>query len=188
MKKTKLFIITGPSAVGKTTVAGLVVKKMKNLQRIVTYTTRQRRRGERNGRDYNFISVEEFKKRIKEKEFFEWAINYDNYYGNSRKDIQKLIKQGKTPLFVIDIKGALKIKKIWPGGKAIFILPESLKQLENRLKKRLETTPTAIKKRLAVAKWEIDQAPKCDYWVVNREGKIIETVLETADFIKQSQK
>lgn len=186
MLNKKIFIITGTSAVGKTTVASLVLKKMRSFQKVVTYTTRARRKGERNGRDYNFISVTEFKKKIKDKEFFEWAVNYGNYYGNSKKDIARIQKKGKNVLFVIDIKGALTIKKKWPRSKAVFILPESLKQLEKRFKKRADTSKEAVKRRLKVAKWELTQAPKCDFWVVNKENKVSLAAKEVIETIKNN--
>lgn len=186
MRDKKIYIITGPSAVGKTTVAELVLKKLKNLQKIVTYTTRVRRKGERQDRDYNFISVAEFKKKIKKKEFFEWAINYGNYYGNSKKDIEKIQKKGKEVLLVIDIKGVLTIKKKWSKSIAIFILPESLKQLERRFKKRADTTKKAVQERLKIAKWELSQAPKCDFWMVNRENKADLVAKEVVEILKNN--
>lgn len=168
---SKLFIITGTSAVGKTTVAQGVLKKCKNLVRSITFTTREKRGQEKNGIDYHFISEQEFKNKIKKSDFLEWANNYGNLYGTDKKEIAKFLKKGKNVLVVIDIKGALNIKKKWPEAIIIFILPESFKQLEKRFKKRSDTSKKDIQKRLKIAKWELAKAPKCDFSVVNMENK-----------------
>ncbi|MBU1037251.1 guanylate kinase [Patescibacteria group bacterium] len=183
MKKGSLFIITGTSAVGKTTVANLVLKKIKNLQRSLTYTTRPLRAKEKDGKDYHFISKEEFKKKIKKSDFLEWANNYGNLYGTAKREITNLLKKGKNVLINVDIKGALNIKKKWPNCITIFILPESIKQLASRFKKRHDTSPAQVQKRLQIAQWELAKAPQCDYWVINRENKIKQTVKETLEII-----
>jgi guanylate kinase len=172
MNKGKLFIITGTSAVGKTTVANLVLKKIKNLARSLTYTTRDIRPKEKNGRDYHFISQNEFGQKIKRSDFLEWANNYGNLYGTDKKDITSHLNRGKNILVVIDIKGALEIKKKWPEATVIFILPESIKQLEQRFKKRHDTSPADVKKRLKTATWELKQGQLSDFWVINRENQI----------------
>jgi len=213
MKSGKLFIITGTSAVGKTTVANGVLKKAfakgglspavghgasprlelgtragkKNLKRSLTYTSRAPRGYEKNKVDYNFISEEEFKTKIKKLDFLEWANNYGNLYGTNKQDISKILATGNNALVVIDIKGALNIKKKWPKKSVtIFILPESLNQLKQRFKKRKDTQVADIKKRLETAKWELDQSAKCDYWVINRENKVNLTVNEILEIINKS--
>ena len=184
----KLFIITGTSAVGKTTVAKAVLKKAKNLKRSLTYTSRKKRGNEKNHKDYHFISEKEFKQKIKKGEFLEWANNYGNLYGTDKKEIDNLLNKGKNVLVVIDIKGALNIKKKWPKKSiAIFILPESLKQLETRFKKRSDTSPEAIKKRLKIAKWEIAKSEKCDFWVINKENKVNLAAKEVLEIINNSK-
>jgi len=183
-KKSKLFIITGTSAVGKTTVAQGVLKKCHNLVHSITFTSRAMRGKEKNGRDYHFISKEEFKKKIKKSDFLEWANNYGNLYGTDKNEITKFLKQGKNVLVVIDIKGALNIKKKWPKAVTIFILPESFEQLKKRFFKRHDTAKTDIQKRLNIAKWELSKAPKCDYRVVNRENKVDLAIKEVCKIIK----
>jgi len=181
LARKKLFIITGPSAVGKTSIAKLVLKKTKNLIRSLTFTSREIRKGEKNGQDYHFISKKEFQKKIRKSDFLEYANNYGNFYGTDKKEITNLLKQGKNVLVVIDIKGAISIKKKMAQAIAIFILPESTKQLEQRFKKRKDTSIKDVKKRLKTAKWELLKAPKCDYWVINQEKKIelaVEEILE----------
>jgi guanylate kinase len=184
MHQNKLFIITGTSAVGKTTVASGVLKKAKNLFRSPTFTTREKRGQERDGRDYHFISQEEFKKKIRKSDFLEWANNYGNLYGTDKKEITKLLKQDKNVLVVIDIKGALNIKKKWPKAVTIFILPESFDQLKKRFLKRHDTSKCDIQKRLNIAKWELSKAPKCDYWIINQENKVDLAVKEVLKIIK----
>lgn len=183
MKKGKLFIITGTSAVGKTSIAKRVLKKKKKLTRSITFTSRKKRKSEKDGKDYHFITKEEFKKKIRKSDFLEWANNYGNLYGTDKKEITKFLNQGRNVLVVIDIKGALNINKKWPKAVTIFILPESTDQLKKRFKKRGDTSKAAIKKRLEIAEWELSQAPKCDYWVVNPEYRIEMAVREVLEII-----
>lgn len=187
MRQGKLFIITGTSAVGKTTVAKGVLKKAKNLERSLTYTSRPRRGKEKNHQDYHFISVDKFKQKIKNHEFLEWANNYGNLYGTNKKDINKILARDKNALVVIDIKGALNIKKKWPKKSiTIFILPESMEQLAKRFKKRHDTSKEDIKKRLKIAKWEMTQSAKCDFWVVNKENKVDLAVKEVLEIVNNT--
>ena len=193
MKQNKLYIITGTSAVGKTSVALGLLKKTstkggsasgrKNLKRSLTFTTRDIRKGEKNNKDYHFISVPEFKQKIKKGEFLEWANNYGNLYGTNKKNIKEILASGKNALVVIDIKGALNIKKSWAKAVIFFILPESFDQLEKRFKKRKDTTAEQIKKRLTVAKWELTKAKKCDYQIINKENKLALTIKEVQKII-----
>jgi guanylate kinase len=137
-----------------------------------------------NHKDYHFISLVKFKQKIKQGEFLEWANNYGNLYGTAKTEINKWLGLGKNVLVVIDIKGALNIKKNWPKKSLIiFILPESFAQLTKRFAKRHDTTPADIKKRLVIAKWELNQAKKCDFKVINRENKIEKTVEKVAKII-----
>jgi len=184
MTKGKLFIITGTSAVGKTSIAELVLKKNKKMVRSLTFTDRPRRGQEKDGRDYHFISPAEFKKKIARSGFLEWANNYGHRYGTDKKQIAKLLGQGKNVLVVIDIKGALNIKKQRPKAITIFILPESINQLAARFKKRHDTSPADVKKRLKIARWELVQSPKCDYQIVNPEGQINSAVKAVLEVIK----
>lgn len=187
MNTPALFIITGTSAVGKTSVAQGLLKKSKNLKRSLTFTTRLPRKGEKNGRDYHFISMAEFKNKIKKNEFLEWANNYGNLYGTNKIAIKKILEQGKNALVVIDIKGALNIKKKWPGVKVFFILPESFDQLAKRFAKRRDTTREQIKKRLSLAKWELKQAKKCDWRIINKENRLDETIMKVSEIIDKNQ-
>jgi guanylate kinase len=183
MSRGKLYIITGTSAVGKSTVARLVLKKIKNLARSLTFTSRQIRGNEKDGRDYHFISKSEFEKKIAKADFLEWANNYGNLYGTDKKDMNAKLSRGINILIVIDIKGALNIKKKWSKTTIIFILPESINQLSERFKRRRDTTAAETATRLKTAKWELEQATKCDYWVINRENRINQTADEITKII-----
>ena len=186
MNKGKLVIITGPSAVGKTTVANEILKKIKNSIRVVTYTTRDMRDGEVDGIDYNFITRDEFEKRIKESFFVEWATVYKHYYGNSGLDIQKELNEGKLVILVIDPQGAKTIKEKMPTSLAIFIMPESIKQLSNRLWKRPSANEDKIKTRLNMIKHEIHTyKPICDFAVINKENQLENTIKQIIALIDQ---
>ena len=187
MKSGKLFIITGTSAVGKTTVAKGVLNEDKNIKRSLTHTSRAPRGYEKNKVDYNFVTKEEFKVKIKKGDFLEWANNYGNLYGTNEKDINHILKSGKHALVIIDIKGALAIKKKLKNKcVTIFILPESLDQLKDRFKRRKDTSASDIKKRLETAKWELDKSSECDFWVINKENQVEATVNEVLEIISKS--
>ena len=109
---------------------------------------------------------------------------YNN--GNDKKEINSLLKKGRNVLLVLDIKGALSINKMRANSVSIFILPESMKQLEQRFKKRQDKNQQMIKKRLLIAKWELKQAPKCGYWVINRENKADLAAQQVLDIIQQN--
>ncbi len=183
-KKNKIFAIAGPSGVGKTTVINLVLKKNEDLQKVLTSTTRSMRDGEKNGVNYNFYSLEEFKRKLTNQDFLENEKVHSNYYGVEKKEVEKIIKNNKIPLFDIDVRGAMKIKKLIPNLKIIFILPESLEQIKNRLKQRPNITEKELKTRLETAKKELKIANKFDYQIVNKEGEIDKTVNSVLNLIE----
>jgi len=187
MKTGKLFIITGTSAVGKTTVAKKVLAKKPNLIRSLTFTTRKIRVAEKDGRDYHFISLKKFQNKIARGEFLEWINFCDNFYGTDKNEILKNLKKGKNILLVIDIKGALTFKKnLKQQAVTIFILPDSLTQLIKRFKARPNTTQEEINKRMATAKIELKQAELCDYRIRNRENQIDATVAKTLKILEKA--
>ncbi|PIR66615.1 MAG: guanylate kinase [Parcubacteria group bacterium CG10_big_fil_rev_8_21_14_0_10_36_14] len=170
-----LIVITGPSGVGKTTIALELLKKNKSIKRVVTYTTRKRRDSERDGRDYNFISEKIFKIMLDRGEFFEHAKVYENFYGNSLKDIKKLCKKNRFVLMVLDIQGAEKIKKEIPRAISIFLMAE-LRELSERIRKRGKILPKDFGTRTKLAKREINKARLFDYIIKNEPGKIDKTI------------
>ncbi len=134
--KGKLFIISAPSGSGKTTLCELLEKSMPRLVRSISLTTRPARKGEKSGRHYIFVTEKEFRKRLRQGRLLEWARNFGNYYGTPKESVMDFLNSGKDVILAIDVKGAMKIKKIYPRGVFIFILPPSLEELEKRLKKR----------------------------------------------------
>jgi len=187
MKKGLLIIIAGPSGVGKGTVRKYVEKeKSLKLGFSISYTTRKPRPGEKNAREYFFISKDEFKKRIKNKEFLEYATYVNNYYGTSKSYINSLMKKGKNVLLEIEVKGTKQVIKQYPKKDLItfFIVPPSIKELEKRIRGRSTESNETIKDRLTKAKAELKEKKHFDYIVVNdsplRAAKEIIKILKKA--------
>ena len=162
-----LIVISGPSGAGKTTLCSMLLKEFPNLEFSVSFTTRPPRPGEVNGKDYWFVSKEEFLKRIEEGDFLEWAEVYGNLYGTSKSQIEKALKEGKNLLLVLDTQGALRVKELFPEAVLIFILPPSLEELERRLRKRGADGEEVIARRLKEAEREMEKAELYDFVVVN---------------------
>jgi len=165
----KLVIISAPSGAGKTTIVNHLLGSGLNLSFSVSATTRPLRGNEKNGKDYFFLSVEEFKKKIENKEFVEWEEVYkDIFYGTLKSELDRIWANGKNVLFDVDVKGGISLKKIF-GNKsiAIFIMPPSVEELENRLIKRATDTPEKIRIRVEKARQELELANKFDTVIVN---------------------
>ncbi len=168
-----IFIISGPSGSGKTT----LVKRLffnpsmlaKNIQRAISYTSRPIRKGEIDGKDYFFISRNEFKKREKEGEFIETKEIVGNLYGTSKNELNQIIDSGKDALLCIDVRGARDVKRLFAREKvvSIFVLPPTIEDLLGRLKGRSSETSHEIKKRLNLAKQESKCIADYDYVVIN---------------------
>ena len=165
--KGRLFIISAPSGSGKTTLCELLQKRVPRLARSVSLTTRPPRRGERDGKDYTFVTEKEFKKKIRSGALLEWAKNFGYYYGTPKDRVQKLLAGGKDVILAIDVKGAMKVKKLSPDGVFIFILPPSLLELKKRLKRRGADSGKEIRKRIQIAQKEITYLPMYNYTLVN---------------------
>jgi len=167
MRKGRIFVVSAPSGCGKTTICRKVLKRVKNLVPSVSATTRTRRRGEKNKKDYHFISRERFKKEVGKGNYLEWEKNFGHLYGTPKGPALKKIKEGKSLLLSIDVKGAMRVRKKFPDGVFIFIKPPSAKELSRRLKNRRTDAGAEIKTRLRIAKNELKLASKYDYVVVN---------------------
>ena len=165
-RKGKLFIISAPSGSGKTTLCERVIGKVPGIVRSVSMTTRPLRQGEKSGEDYVFVTKREFKKQIKGKSLLEWARNFGYYYGTPKK-VLKLLAKGKDVILAIDVKGAMKVKKLYPKGVFIFVLPPSITELKKRLRRRKVDSPREIKKRIKIAERELSYLPRYTYSVVN---------------------
>src|ERR1035437_3433186 len=148
-----LVIISAPSGAGKTTIVKHLLNSDLNLSFSVSATTRPLRGNETNGEDYFFLSVPEFKKKIDKGEFVEWEEVYtDHFYGTLKSELEKIWAKGCHVLFDVDVKGGINLKKIFGTRSiAIFIMPPSVEELENRLIKRATDTPEKIKTRVEKA-------------------------------------
>jgi len=173
-KKGEIIVLSGPSGSGKTTLAQAVLANKKfsgRLERSISFTTRPKRRGEKNQRDYFFISREEFSRQLRAQKILEWTRYLGYYYGTGRDFVDSRLEAGKNLIFCLDLKGADKIKKLYPkNSTTIFIMPPSLEELSIRIEKRhRETSQEEIRNRLRIAKREMANACKFDFCVVNND-------------------
>lgn len=169
-KKGRLIVVTGPSGVGKTTLLKRLLNEYKDrIVFSVSHTTRSMRNGEINGVDYFFESEEEFKKRIENDEFLEYAIVHNNYYGTSKKQVMDVINSGKDCLLDIDVQGAMNLMSKGIDAIYIFIAPPSLETLKERLVKRATDSKEVIERRLKNAEKELSFQNKYQYIIVNNE-------------------
>jgi len=174
------FIVTGPSGCGKSTIVRGVLKEVKDINFSVSHTTRQKRLLEEEGRDYYFVSKEEFEQMIKEENFVESAIVYGNYYGTSKKELEK--KGFRNDLILdIDVQGAQQVKGRLKKAIFVFILPPEFVELEERLIKRGDLEPQTIEERLEIAKKEIRYYSQFDYIIIN--DKLNQAVKELSSII-----
>jgi guanylate kinase len=167
----KLVIISAPSGAGKTTIVKHLLESGLNLSFSISATTREIRGNEKDGIDYFFLSVDEFKRRVSNNEFVEWEEVYkDLMYGTLKSEMERIWSNGQHVLFDVDVKGGINLKKIFGSDSiAIFIMPPSVEELENRLVKRGTETPEKIKMRVEKAMQEMGLANQFDTVIVNNE-------------------
>ncbi len=166
-RRGKLFIISAPSGSGKTTLCERLIKRVPDIVRSVSVTTRPLRQDEKSGREYVFVTKREFEKYIKSNSLLEWARNFGYYYGTPKKKVLKLLAKGKNVILTIDVKGAMKVKKLYPEGAFIFILPPSIIELKKRLKRRKADSSREISKRIKIAERELSYLSRYTYSIVN---------------------
>ncbi len=169
MKHPILVIISGPSGVGKTTIIKAVLAKRKDIIFSVSCTTRPRRPSEVHGKDYFFVTEDEFRSMIRRGEFIEWAEVHGYLYGTPRIFIEKAFKEGKSVLLDIDVQGAMKVMENFKDGVFIYVAPPDLKSLEERLRKRKTESEEDLKKRLEDARWELKFIDKFQYLIINKD-------------------
>jgi len=181
----KIIIISGPSQVGKDTiVAELLKKPALNLARVITMTTREKRPEETDGADHFFVSDAEFDRRIASGELLEWAPVRNRKFGTPRDQVERRLAEHKNILLKIDIRGAVQVMKHYPNAVRIFIEPESLDAIWQRMVQK-GFPEEQLNVRWKEAMEELKAAPEYDYKVVNREGKVTEAVEEVAEIIKK---
>lgn len=167
-KKAKLYVITGPSGVGKGTVLNKFFEKNKgDIIYSVSATTRKPRQGEKEGVNYFFVSKEKFENEIKNNEFLEWAKYSDNYYGTKKDFVLNSLKNGVSVILEIETQGAKKVMKEYPECVSIFIMPPNMEELEKRLRGRKTESEDMILKRLNIVKSELEEAKNYKYIVIN---------------------
>lgn len=175
----KVIIVTAPSGAGKTTIVRHLLEQITELSFSVSATTRPKRGHEVDGKDYYFLSDENFQSRIDAGDFLEWEEVYSgSRYGTLRLEVDRLWSQGKSVIFDVDVKGALNLKKAYPEQSlAIFIQPPSVDALEQRLRKRETEDESSLQKRLGRSKAELEYAAQFDHVLINDH---LETALEEA--------
>ncbi len=184
----KIFIISGPTGVGKTTIAKELFKLIPDLKPSTTYSTRPPRPSAIEDKIIIHISVEEFKSKIEKNEFLEYAEVHRNFYGTAKKETLDALKNHPI-LCNIDVIGADQIKKEFPGQCiTIFILPESVDQLIKHVKKRGDVSEGELLIRLQTAEKEIEKSKSFDHTIINEEGKIKKTIHHIKNIIEQNLK
>ena len=179
-KKGKLIVFSAPSGSGKTTIVRHLLKQKElNLEFSISATSREKRGQEIDGKDYYYLSLEEFKNKIRNKAFLEWEEVYrDNFYGTLKTEVDRIWAKGKHVIFDIDVSGGLRIKRKFPEETlAVFVKPPDLNELVKRLKERGEESDEKISMRVSKAPAELATAPLFDEIVVNSNLK---TALEDA--------
>jgi len=167
MNKGLLIVISGASGTGKGTVCKKILEDLPSVAYSISATTRKPRDGEVDGREYYFLSVDEFKRWIAEEKFLEFAEVHGNFYGTPLNKITERLNRGEDILLEIDVQGALNVKKKFPEGIYIFMLPPSLAELKRRIEGRGSETPETLARRMKNAAAEIQIGHEYDYAVVN---------------------
>ena len=161
--------MSSPSGAGKTSLSKKILQKDKSIRLSISCTTRPKRKGEINNKDYLFISEDLFKKKIKTNSFLEHALVFGHRYGTLKESVEKLFDKKKDVLFDIDWQGFQQLKQSGLNVVGIFILPPNKKELKNRLKNRDRDTADEMEKRMSLAKDEISHFPEYDYVVINKD-------------------
>ena len=176
----KLLMFCGPSGSGKTTITQHLIERIPNLGFSISATTRAKRKGEKDGEHYYFLTIEEFRIKIQNGDFVEWEEVYEDvFYGTLRSEIERIWNSGKHVIFDIDVEGGLNIKNQFPDNSlAVFVQPPSIEHLRHRLHERATDHPENIEKRIAKAVYELRYAPRFDHVIINTDkNKTLEEAL-----------
>lgn len=183
--KGLLIVVSGPSGAGKDTICQKLIKENSNIWMSVSMTTRKPRPLEKDSVDYFFVSSEEFENKINDNTFLEYASYNDNYYGTPKDKVEEKLNEGKDVILVIDINGAINIKKIIPSALFIFIMPPDMETLKNRLIDRKTESKDKVVQRFITAYNEVNNYKKYNYVVVNDK---VEDAVNKVKSIIQSEK
>lgn len=183
--KGLLIVVSGPSGAGKDTICQKLIKENSNIWMSVSMTTRKPRPLEKDGVDYFFVSSEEFENKINDNTFLEYASYNDNYYGTPKDKVEEKLNEGKDVILVIDINGAINIKKIIQSALFIFIMPPDMETLKNRLIGRKTESKDKVVQRFITAYNEVNNYKKYNYVVVNDK---VEDAVNKVKSIIQSEK
>jgi len=169
--ENKLILFCGPSGSGKTTIVHHLLENNSQFSFSVSATTRKKRSNETDGKDYYFLDLEEFKKKIEQDEFIEWEEVYESgFYGTLKSEINRIASLGKYVIFDVDVEGGLKIKKLFgPSLLAVFVMPPSIEDLKKRLKSRATETQSDLMNRLKKAELELTYHNHFDQVIINKD-------------------
>ena len=165
-----MLVLSSPSGAGKTTIARRLREEDKSVEMSISHTTRQRRNGEKNGKDYHFVDRETFTRMRDHGAFLEWAVVFDNYYGTTRRPVEDALAAGRDVLFDVDWQGAASLRDQAKNDVVtVFILPPTAADLEQRLNERAQDPPETVRRRMLGASNEIQHWEDYDYVVINHD-------------------
>jgi len=174
--KPAIFVLSGPSGVGKDAVLSRMKQQGHPLYYVVTATTRPQRPGEKDGVDYCFLSQADFHRMVEGEELLEWAEVYGHLYGVPKQQVEQALAQGRDVIMKVDVQGAATIKRLFPEAVLIFLAPPSMEKMVQRLRRRQTEAPSAEELRLKTATEEMESLPLFDYMVVNDEDKVAQAI------------
>ena len=189
--RASIFVISAPSGSGKSTLVRRLIASLPDLAFSVSHTTRPRRKGEKEGRDYFFVSRRRFESMIAAGDFVEWAEVFGHLYGTSKAQIEESLAAGRDVLLDIDVQGHQQVRQRLPEALSVFVLPPSFQELARRLTNRHSDSPQVVERRLAAARQEISHWPEYDYLVVNdrlpRATQDLRAIVRAGRLRRQSQ-
>jgi guanylate kinase len=189
--RASIMVISAPSGAGKSTLVKRLIASVPDLAFSVSHTTRPRREGEEEGRDYFFVTRRRFERMIAGDEFVEWAEAFGHLYGTSKAQLDKALAGGRDVLLDIDVQGHQQVRKCLPEALSVFVLPPSFRELKRRLTDRHSDSPQVVERRLAAARQEISHWPEYDYLVINdhlsRATQALRAIVQTGRLRRQSQ-
>lgn len=182
-RRGKLIVLSGPSGVGKTTICKRILKNRSDVRYSISATSRSKRKGEKNGKEYIFLTEEKFKEWIDKGFFIEYAVVHGNFYGTPKQYLVENLNRGYHVLMDVDVKGAKKLMDLYPHGLYFFIIPPDLAELEKRLLKRNTDKNEVIKTRLSRAFEELKYKDDYKHVIENRE--LEETIKKILSIVKK---